>query len=269
MTPPASSVLRAHPSNPITGTNPFSNANAVSQPTHLAPVAEVNSLESNRAPSASSTPSTVIPPNAPQTSPISGIQSPLESVVEEDIKRVSKPPPAPRLSRFPESPEIYDPQAHMNMDIPRPSERTMTMPPLPRQPTTTDPAPLSPPSLSQQNMHGNGNHQPAPSSHFNARNQPPYSAGIESTVASSGMGTSAGSNTPSTSQTGSSNQTGSFNRFTNAAPPQITRNGTFAGSTTNSNRPGTGDRRANKPGQVSFRALRTGSSTAGVGTLGR
>lgn len=206
------------------------------------------------------------PPAPPPTSPVSITQSSPEG----SVKRVSKPPPAPRISRFP-SPErdVVDPAATFPT-VPRASERTMTMPPLARGATLTD----------------NVAAQPQPSSNVLIRkpsNGPWFSDGslvkMDSTTSisgASGSGSSFGSKTPSTAQTLSSDNSANpsmSKRFTSASG-----RGTLPGtaSTTGSRsggNPSTFGPRAKPggPGVVSFRSLRTGSTTANVtaGTIQR
>lgn len=244
----------------------------------------------------------VVSQPAPAAPPASPATSPTEQDQEEDdgIKRVSKPPLAPRLSRFPTTAgahdedigpeEEFDPRLlqHMKsyteaskghiMDVPRASDRTVTMPPLSRKLPTVSADATAPPVPDLPSSNANGFQLQNAQGGRAAYGYPNgYGNGLPSAMSSAmdtGVGTSVGSKTPSTSNTHA--RSGSITkRFTSFASGASARDrsgsvgmGSVAGprpvASSSSDRKGAGG-----PGVVSFKALRTGSSTANVGVVGR
>ncbi|KAG8772903.1 hypothetical protein FRC15_002402 [Serendipita sp. 397] len=238
-------------------------------------------------------PASHVPPGPPPTSPIA--DTPIEE--DDGIKRVSKPPGAPRLSRFPPSPEddngarLYQPgmqgtqdqnvggapgasgangaALHSPIPLPRASERTVTMPPLPRRPTGTDPLPELP---SLQN--NSGNNQQSKYGVVNANNPQwgsvalpsALSSAMETGLGSSVMGSSVGSKTPSTGRSMGSSISKRFTSFAGGPRERSGSSSSLSGGGGTS-RPGMMDRKASGPGVVSFKALRTGSATANVAAV--
>ena len=279
-----------------------SGTSRTSAASHIHPLAN-----DSRTPSISSATTSLSAPIPPPTSPASqspGGLSPAATEAEDDsIKRISKPPQAPRMSRFPPTPDDEEPPVHHHHHpmrgtghtrngsrgaegLPRAAERTVTMPPLPRRPSATDPSTADSPTPSSTPMYQKQQQQ---------QQQQPYSipalpnsniAGIKDANAhwatvhsapvmtpstsndlpgtSASAGTSAGSKTPSTAATSASvSNTGFGKRFTTAS--QVSRSGSFTGPMgSNSSfgpRPaaGSGEKKAG-PGIVSAKGWRTGSS---------